>query len=199
MSDNNQEESKRSGGLLFLLPAVVFGALGILFAFWLVSGHDPQKLPSALLDKPAPEFVLPAVAGVEREGTAVPGFARADLIGQVSVVNVFASWCAPCRVEHPFIKQLGEDGRFQLLGLNYKDAPKNAKRFLDQLGNPYDRIGSDSGRVGIDWGVYGVPETFVVDRQGVIRYKFVGPLNPQALKDVLMPRIEDVLALESGK
>ncbi|MDX5595005.1 DsbE family thiol:disulfide interchange protein [Pseudovibrio sp. SPO723] len=200
MSDNSEIEKPepRRWSPFVLLPIVVFGALALLFFYQLVSGNDPQKLPSALIDKPAPEFVLGPVEGLMKDGKPMPGFAHEDLLGQVSVVNVFASWCAPCRAEHPYLMELSKDDRFQIAGLNYKDTDPKAVRFLTDLGNPYDRVGVDSGRVGIDWGVYGVPETFIVDREGQIRYKFVGPLDARSFKEVFLPELEKILSENAG-
>lgn len=169
---------------LLFLPLAALVALFAVFA--LNISRDPSLVPSALIDKPAPEFSLPAV-----EGLAVPGFATADLKGQVSVVNVFASWCIPCRAEHPIITALKARTGVRLFGINYKDAPENAKAWLEELGNPYDAIGADAnGRVSIDWGVYGIPETFVVDANGVIVFKFVGPMTQQNVEDDVLPAIE---------
>ena len=200
MSETSSETPRPAAGrsrLLVALPLVVFGLLAALFLYRLESGADPSKLPSALIGRPAPEFALPPVAGLGRDGAAVPGFSRADLLvpGKVTVVNVWASWCVPCRQEHPFLGRLAADPRVRLFGLNYKDETDNAKRFLGSLGNPYAAVGADqNGRVGIDWGVYGVPETFVIDAKGTITYKFVGPLSEESLRDVLSPEIDKALA-----
>ncbi len=193
MASDMNEEKKRGVSPLFLLPLVVFGALAVLMGFWLLSGHDPKELPSALINKPAPEFELPPVTGLQRDGAQVPGFSHSDLLGQVTVVNVFASWCAPCRAEHRYLMDLAEDNRYEVAGLNYKDTEVQATRFLDELGNPYDRVGFDTGRAGIEWGVYGVPETFIVDKAGQIRYKFVGPLSEASYRDVFLPELEKIL------
>jgi cytochrome c biogenesis protein CcmG/thiol:disulfide interchange protein DsbE len=180
------------------LPLVLFAVLAGLFYVRLYAG-DPSEIPSVLIGRPAPEFTLPPVAGLSRNGAPVPGLTRADLIGKVSVVNVFASWCVPCRDEHPFLLTLAEDKRFALFGLNYKDSADNAVRFLGALGNPYAAVGADgNGRVGIDWGVYGVPETFVIDRSGTIVYKHIGPLSQQSVAEKLMPEIEKALAAGSS-
>ncbi|MEL7525342.1 MAG: DsbE family thiol:disulfide interchange protein [Pseudomonadota bacterium] len=187
--------AKRGFPVLVLLPLVVFMALASLFMFQLLMGNDPQKIPSALIDKPAPEFALSAVDGITRDGTPVPGFSREDLLGEVSVVNVFASWCVPCRDEHPLLEDLAKVEGIQLLGINYKDKPENARRFLGSLGNPYDRIGADvAGRTAIEWGVYGVPETFVIDKEGTIRYKFIGPLSPASYQEVFLPELSKIIA-----
>ena len=158
---------------LALLPLFLFLGLAAIFLTQLMSGRDTQSIPSALIGQPVPVTSLPPI-----EAAAVPGIAPEDLKGKVTLLNVFASWCAPCRDEHPVLMELAKDRRFQLIGLNYKDKKVNAAGFLAELGNPYAKIGSDeSGRAGIDWGVYGVPETFVIGPDGVIRYKHVGPLD----------------------
>jgi cytochrome c biogenesis protein CcmG/thiol:disulfide interchange protein DsbE len=181
--------------LVVILPLVVFAALAGLFWHQLTSGRNPQELPSVLIGRAAPAFELPPVEGLAAAGAPVPGLTRADLQGRVSLVNVFASWCAPCRQEHPLLMDLATDDRLLLVGLNYKDDPENAVRFLNGLGNPYALVGSDrNGRVGIDWGVYGVPETFVVGADGTIVYKHVGPLTPESIATRLMPAVEEALA-----
>lgn len=183
MSDAPQPGAKAaSRRWIYLLPALFFGALAVLFLFRLFAG-DPHKLPSALIGQAAPATTLPALDGLRREGGAVPGFSTEELRGRVYVINVFASWCVPCRDEHPLLMEMAKaepyaSGKAVLLGLNYKDEAENARRFLAVLGNPYAAVGVDrSGRAGIEWGVYGVPETFVVDRAGRIIHKQVGPLN----------------------
>ncbi|PIW31167.1 MAG: DsbE family thiol:disulfide interchange protein [Rhodospirillales bacterium CG15_BIG_FIL_POST_REV_8_21_14_020_66_15] len=170
--------------LIYLLPLGLFGVLAVYFAVGLT--RDPKIIPSALIDKPAPEFVLPPIAG----GTG-GGFSTADLKrGRVSVVNVFASWCVPCRAEHPQINRLAGMGIVPVYGLNYKDAPEEALAWLNALGDGYTAVGADaSGRVGIDWGVYGVPETFIVDGTGRIRFKHVGPIVGDALEREILPLI----------
>ncbi|KZL16644.1 DsbE family thiol:disulfide interchange protein [Pseudovibrio sp. Ad26] len=193
MASEMDEEKKSGVSPLFLLPLIVFGALAVLMGFMMLSGHDSKELPSALINKPAPEFALPPVAGLERDGVQVPGFQRSDLLGQVTVVNIFASWCAPCRAEHKYLMELSKDNRFEIAGLNYKDTDVKANRFLAELGNPYDRVGFDTGRAGIEWGVYGVPETFIVDEKAQIRYKFIGPLSAASYRDVFLPELEKVL------
>lgn len=167
--------------LLFLLPAGVFAALAALFVYRL-GGGDPSRIPSALIGKPVPAFSLPALEGLMADGKPVPGFSNEDLKGRVMVVNVWASWCVPCRQEHPLLVELAKDPSIRLVGINQKDNPDNARRFLSALGNPFAAIGSDSnGRVSIDWGVYGVPETFIVGPDGTIRHKHIGPLTPETL------------------
>jgi cytochrome c biogenesis protein CcmG/thiol:disulfide interchange protein DsbE len=168
---------------MYLLPVALFALLALAFHRGLET--DPNVLPSALLDKPAPDFALPPLAG---SGDA--GFSSADLAGKVSVVNIFASWCVPCRAEHPVLNALARSSGAPIYGINYKDKPEAARAFLAELGNPYARIGADDGRVGIEWGVYGVPETFVVDRQGHIRYRHVGQMTEADLKQRILPLIE---------
>jgi cytochrome c biogenesis protein CcmG/thiol:disulfide interchange protein DsbE len=148
--------------LLVFLPVIVFLVLAGLFLIQLTSGRDVAEIPSALIGQPAPQTSLPPL-----EGVSLPGLDSKDFAGKVTLVNVWASWCAPCREEHPLLLALSQDKRFSIAGLNYKDAPENARRFLGSLGNPYAAIGVDSaGRAAIDWGVYGVPETFLVGKDG---------------------------------
>jgi len=169
--------------VLFGLPLLALVALVAIFAFSI--NRDPNLVRSVLIDKPAPAFVLEAVPEL-----GVPGFDTASLKGQVSVVNVFASWCIPCRDEHPLLLALRDTANIRLLGINQNDVPENARAFLAELGNPYDAVGADRDRrVSIDWGVYGVPETFVVDADGIITFKHVGPLTPQTLQSDLLPAI----------
>ena len=161
--------------LVFLLMAVFLG-IGLTM--------NPRDIPSPLIGKMVPEFSLPPVKG----GTL--GLASADLRGEVSVVNVFASWCVACREEHPILMGIKKKGIVPLHGLNYKDKPDDARAWLDEMGDPYTRIGADiAGRVAIDWGVYGVPETFVIDRDGRIAYKHIGAVTPEVLRDKLIPLI----------
>ncbi len=170
--------------LLFGLPLILLAALVAVFAFSI--DRDPGLVRSALIDKPAPAFAMAAVPGLD-----VPGFDTAALKGDVTVVNVFASWCIPCRDEHPLLVALKDVGSIRLFGINQADAPENARAFLAELGNPYDAVGADRDRrVSIDWGVYGVPETFVVDANGIITFKHVGPLTPEAVERELLPAIE---------
>lgn len=190
-----EKPAPRRPRIALLLPLVLFAGLAAVFLARLLSGGDPTAIPSVLVDKPVPEFSLPGLDGLAREGAPVPGLASADLKGGVSLVNIFASWCVPCRQEHPLLETLAGDKRIRVLGINYKDAPENALKFLRDLGNPYAAIGVDErGRASIDWGVYGVPETFLVDRDGIIRHKIIGPLTPQVLSDLLLPEIEKLTA-----
>jgi len=182
---------------LVLAPLVVFLALVALFLISLYAG-DPSRIPSALIGHPAPQTSLPPVAGLERSGAAVPGIDSASFKGAVTVVNVWASWCVPCHDEAPLLMQLAHDSRLSLIGINYKDEPDNARRFLGRYGNPFAAAGADlNGRAGIDWGVYGVPETFVVGRDARIAYKLVGPITADNLNTVLKPEIEKALAAGS--
>jgi cytochrome c biogenesis protein CcmG/thiol:disulfide interchange protein DsbE len=178
------------------LPLVIFAALAALF--WFRLGADPAKLPSALIGRQAPQTALPALQGLNEKGVPIPGLDPAAFIGKVSVVNVWASWCVPCHDEAPILTELGKDARLQMVGINYKDAADNARRFLGRYGNPFGIVGVDgNGRGSIEWGVYGVPETFVVGRDGRIAYKLVGGINQDNLAKVLMPEIEK--ALKAGR
>ncbi len=168
---------------LFALPVLGFGALALAFAAGL--GRDPAIVPSALIDQQVPAFDLPPVPG------RTLGLASADLKGEVSLVNVFASWCVACREEHPILLRIATDGLVPVHGLAYKDAAEDAARWLDDMGDPYARTGLDrDGRVGIDFGVYGVPETFVIDAQGRIRFKQIGPITPEAWERDIWPLIQ---------
>ena len=173
-----------------IVPLAIFLGLTGLFLAALYAG-DPSRLPSALIGKPVPAFTLPPVEGLVTDGAAVPGFGSADLArGRVALVNVWASWCVPCREEHKYLAALAVRGGFDLYGLNYKDDTAAARRFLGRYGNPFRAVGQDSsGRVAIDWGVYGVPETFIVDGAGRIVYKHVGPIDQEAIERRLLPAI----------
>ncbi len=166
---------------LYALPAAVFA--GLAAAAFVGLQIDTQTLPSPLIDQPAPAFALPPLAAAE------PGFSSADLRGHVSLVNTFASWCAPCREEHKVLTALARSGRVPIYGIDYKDKGEAALAWIAELGNPYARIGADDGQVGIDWGVYGVPETFVVDKAGRIRYKHVGPLTLRDVERAILPLV----------
>jgi cytochrome c biogenesis protein CcmG, thiol:disulfide interchange protein DsbE len=178
---------------LMALPLIAFIALAAVF--WLRLGNtDPSRIPSALIGHPAPQTALPPLAGLADHGAPVPGLDPAMFKGKVSVVNVWASWCIPCHDEAPLLTQLGKDKRLQVIGINYKDAPDNARRFLGRYGNPYGFVGVDgNGRAAIEWGVYGVPETFVVGREGTIVYKMVGPVTPENIDTVLKVEIDKAL------
>ena len=187
------DASPRSRRWLVSLPLVGFIALAGLFLLRL-HGGDPSKIPSALIGHPAPQTVLPALEGLLTNGAQVPGLDPAAFKGKVSIVNVWASWCVPCHDEAPLFTELGKDKRLQIVGINYKDGPDNARRFLGRYGNPFGIVGVDgNGRASIEWGVYGVPETFVVGREGTILYKMVGPVTPDNLDSVLKVEIEKAL------
>jgi len=170
---------------IYIIPVAAFAAMAVAFAVGLTL--DPSKIPSVLIGKPVPEFRLPPVQG------RTQGLSSDNLKGEVSLVNVFASWCAECRVEHPLLMRLAAQGTVTLHGLNYKDKPDDAANWLDTLGDPYVRTGADrDGRVAIEWGVYGVPETFVVDRNGTIVYKHIGALTAKTLNETILPLVEDL-------
>lgn len=176
--------------LLFVLPVFLFMLLAGVVAFFMLSGRDPRLLPSTLIDKPAPQFSLPPIKGF---GDQAAGLSNKDLPGKVTVINFFASWCIPCRVEHAQIVALARDKEIQVFGINYKNKAKNAIDWLDRYQSPYARIGADlDGRVGIDFGVYGMPETFILDRTGRIRYKQVGAILPEHLKNIILPIIREL-------
>lgn len=168
--------------LLLAVPAVGFAGLLVPLAWGLT--HDPSLLPSTLIGKAVPKFSLPAVKG------RTLGLSSDNLQGEVSLVNVFASWCVACREEHPVFMRLAHDKAVPIHGINYKDAPDDAARWLDSMGDPYTRTGADkNGRVAIDWGVYGVPETFVVGADGVIAHKHIGAITDEVLAETILPLI----------
>lgn len=194
MTQDAEAPAPRPRVWLALAPLAAFAALALLFYFRLGSG-DPARLPSALLGHPAPQVALPALEGLEGANGPSPGLDPAAFKGQVTVVNVWASWCIPCHEEMPLFSRLAQDKRFRVIGINYKDAADNARRFLGRYGNPFAAVGVDAnGRAAIEWGVYGVPETFVVGKDGLIAYKLVGPLTPENYDRALMPQIEKALA-----
>lgn len=173
--------------LLFLLPVALFAILAVYLMLGLRPERDPTLVPSAMIDKPAPDFVLP---GLFDDGQ---GLATADLLGQVTLVNFFASWCVPCRAEHPILLRLAREEGIPLYGIAYKDKPDASRAWLADLGDPFQRIGVDlSGRTAIDFGVYGVPETYVIDGEGRIRHRHVGPLTPAMLDEVILPLIAEL-------
>jgi cytochrome c biogenesis protein CcmG/thiol:disulfide interchange protein DsbE len=183
--------------VIVLVPLVVFLALVAVFYIGLYSG-DPWRIPSALIGHPAPQVSLPPVPGLERDGKPLPGIDPASFKGAVTVVNVWASWCVPCHDEAPLLVALAQDARLRIIGINYKDQPENARRFLGRYGDPFAAAGADpNGRAAIEWGVYGVPETFVVGRDARIAYKLVGPITPENFETVIKPEIAKALAAGS--
>lgn len=173
--------------LPYLWPLAIFVLIGVFLGVGLTL--NPRLVPSPLIGKPVPVFQLPPVQG------RTLGLASDDLRGEVAVVNVFASWCTACREEHPLWMELSRQRAFSIHGLNYKDAPADASRWLDELGDPYIRTGADrAGRVGIDWGVYGVPETYVVDKHGVIRDKIIGAITRKSVDERLLPLVRQLQA-----
>jgi len=178
---------------LVALPLVIFLALLALLFFRLGAG-DPSKLPSALIGKPAPMLSLPPLEGLQRDGVPVPGLDPRAFAGNVTIVNVWASWCAPCREEHPYLVKIAGDSRVRLVGINYKDGAENARRFLGRYGNPFVAVGVDAGgRAAIEWGVYGVPETFVVGRDGTIAFKQIGPIVEERTFQAFMAEVEKAI------
>lgn len=176
--------------LLAALPLVLFAGLAGVFMTQLQSGRDVSEIPSALIGTRAPTLNLAALDGSER-----PALTTSAIAGKLTLVNVFASWCVPCRQEHPMLLELSKDPRVNVVGINYKDRNDNALRFLGELGNPYAAIGVDpNGKAAIDWGVYGIPESYLVGPDGTILYKKVGPFDPESFETQLMPAIEKALA-----
>ncbi len=199
MSANTPPEaSPRNSGIRWvaIMPLLIFALVAAFFVWGLVKG-DPRKIPSVLIGKPVPQFSLPSLQGATLpDGSPVPGFSTADLKGNgVKMVNFFASWCTACRDEHPFLMQLAQRKEMPIYGIAYKDQPDKSLAWLQELGNPYERIGVDlKGRVGIDFGVYGIPETFFIDERGVIIYKYIGPLYPKIWREKVLPELEKALA-----
>ncbi len=195
MTDHNlappqaKQHRKRSGWVI--APLIIFAAIAAMFYYALQTG-DPSRLPSALIGKPAPNLTLEPVPDLVNNGQPVPGLTPGDLgRGRVSVVNFWASWCVPCVQEHPVLVELTRRADVDLFGINYKDQAPAARRFLGRYGNPFRAVGvDDNGRAAIEWGVYGMPETFVVDGAGRIVYKHVGPISPEALEKQMLPAIE---------
>jgi cytochrome c biogenesis protein CcmG/thiol:disulfide interchange protein DsbE len=176
--------------LLYAAPTIGFAGLAAVLGWGLT--RNPRELPSSLIGRPVPGFSLPPVQG------RTLGLSSADLRGEVSLVNVFASWCTACRVEHPLFMAMARAGEVPIHGLNYRDAPADAARWLDTLGDPYTRTGADrDGRVGIEWGIYGVPETFVISIDSRVMHRHAGPITPEVLAKTIRPLI-DRLRREAG-
>jgi cytochrome c biogenesis protein CcmG/thiol:disulfide interchange protein DsbE len=193
MTAASSDPAKKRRNFVVFLPLTAFVALTALFFYRLGAG-DPSRIPSALIGHPVPATDLPPLPGLTRNGKPVPGLSNATFEGAVTLVNVWASWCVPCHDEVPFLEQLSRDKRIQLVGINYKDAPDNARRFLNRYGNPFSATGRDeAGRTSVDWGVYGVPETFLIGRDGHIAYKLVGPITADNFARTLTPEIEKAL------
>jgi cytochrome c biogenesis protein CcmG/thiol:disulfide interchange protein DsbE len=194
MSVDAPRDTTSGRRVLVLIPLILFLGLAALFLLRLGAG-DPSRIPSALIGRTVPQTDLPPVAGLERGGKPIPGINREDFTGTVTLLNVWASWCVPCHDEAPLLMELAKDQRIRIVGINYKDQPENARRFLGRHGNPFVAAGADpNGRASIDWGVYGVPETFVIGRDGRIAFKLVGPITPHNYQAVLKPAIEKALA-----
>jgi cytochrome c biogenesis protein CcmG, thiol:disulfide interchange protein DsbE len=192
-SVQNERPSVGRRRLIVLVPLALFAALVLLFLIRLFAG-DPSRIPSALIGHPAPQTTLPPVAGLERDGRPIPGIDPDSFKGAVTLLNVWASWCVPCHDEAPLLVQLAQDPRLRIVGINYKDEPENARRFLGRYGNPFSAAGADpNGRAAIEWGVYGVPETFIVGRDGRIAHKLVGPITPENLETTIKPEIAKAL------
>jgi len=174
--------------LIFLLPILLIAAIGAVFVSLLMQDRNPSILPSALIDQPVPAVDLPALSGLDDVG----GITSADFVGDVTVVNFFASWCIPCLAEHPLITQMADAG-YRVWGINYRDAEPHGQQWLLRNGNPYAQVGADfDARAGLEYGVTGVPETFIVDRQGVIRHKHSGPLTEQIIADEILPLLRQL-------
>ena len=195
--DASRKPPMRRFGLA--LPLLIFTALAGLF-WYALHGGDPSLLPSPLIGKPVPNFTLPPIEGLSPEGKEVPGFASSDLAqGEPTIVNVFASWCVECQVEHPVLLALGQQSGLRLYGIDYKDDAASARRFLGRYGNPYAKVGADApGRVAIDFGVYGVPETYVITGDGKVAYRHVGPLTEDAMKEKILPLLKPPSSTPQG-
>lgn len=194
---NANDKPRRSAWVV--LPVAMFFGLAVMFAFALFTG-DPSKLPSALIGRPAPKVDFAALEGLKNAGQPVPGFTATELAkGEVQLVNFWASWCVPCVQEHPMLIELTRRTSVPILGVNYKDDPAAARRFIGRYGNPYKAVGVDpQGRGAIEWGVYGMPESFVVDGGGRIVYKHVGPISVDSLEEKVLPAIEKARAAGSA-
>lgn len=192
---NGSPGRQRGVRALLFAPLVIFACLAAFLGLRLASGHDPSTVPSVLIGKAAPDLALAALAGIGHGNDGDLNGVRPAMLrtGKPTIVNFWASWCAPCRLEHPVLMALGKRGDIQIVGVNYKDILENARRFLGQLGNPYVAVGVDpQGKAAVDWGVYGVPETFIVDGQGVVRHRHVGPLTDEVLSGAFGAALQKV-------
>ena len=200
MSEDLKDEaapaaSGRQRRWIAFLPLVLFVALSAVFLYQLGSGKDASEIPSVLIGTEAPSLALPPLEGLMVDGTQVPALTDAAINGKLSLVNVWASWCVPCRQEHPILLELSRDPRIELVGINYKDKNDNALKFLGELGNPFAAVGIDpAGKSAIDWGVYGIPETYLVGPDGTILHKQIGPFTIESLRDKLLPAIEKAMS-----
>ena len=201
MSDESSSDQGASAApgrrrlLIAFLPLILFVALAGVFLYQLGSGKDASEIPSVLIGTKAPTLDLPPLEGLARDGAQVPALTDAVIDGKLALVNVWASWCVPCRQEHPILLELARDPRVALVGINYKDKNENALKFLGELGNPFAAVGVDpAGKAAIDWGVYGIPETYLVAPDGEILLKQIGPFTPESLRDKLLPAIEKAMA-----
>ena len=198
MRENSNEEAapaSRRRLLIAFLPLVLFIALSGVFLYQLGSGKDASEIPSVLIGTKAPSLDLPPLEGLSANGAPVPALTDAAIEGQLSLVNVWASWCVPCRQEHPILLELSRDPRVELVGINYKDKNDNALKFLGELGNPFAAVGVDpAGKAAIDWGVYGIPETYLVGPDGEILFKQIGPFTTESLRDKLLPAVEKAMS-----
>ncbi|WP_417409619.1 DsbE family thiol:disulfide interchange protein [Hoeflea sp.] len=198
MTDETNEDAvpaNRRRLWIAFLPLVLFIALSGVFLYQLGSGKDASEIPSVLIGTKAPSLDLPPLDGLTANGVPVPALTDAAIRGQLSLVNVWASWCVPCRQEHPILLELSRDPRVELVGINYKDKNDNALKFLGELGNPFAAVGVDpAGKAAIDWGVYGIPETYLVGPDGEILFKQIGPFTTESLRDKLLPAIEKAMS-----
>ncbi len=194
-TESESRPARQRMPFIAFLPVVIFAILAIVFFGVLTSGRDVSEIPSALIGQQAPSLDLPPLEGLTRAGAPVPALTDAMLDGKLTLVNVWASWCVPCRQEHPLLMELANDDRIRVVGVNYKDKNANALRFLGELGNPYAAVGVDpNGAAAIDWGVYGIPESFLVAPDGEIVFKQTGPFSPTNITRDLMPAVEKALA-----
>jgi cytochrome c biogenesis protein CcmG, thiol:disulfide interchange protein DsbE len=192
LADSKRITNPAARRLLFLLPILLFAALAAYFLLRLNENRDPSEIPSALIDRPVPEFALPGMSS-DTKGVARADLMRAGSEGKVVIVNFFASWCLPCRAEHPLLSELAKHPNVMLYGILYKDEPAAATDWLNELGNPYSAIGVDAkGRTGIDFGISGVPESFIIDRAGHIRFRQWGPLDQPAIDKTIMPLLDEL-------